>query len=85
MTQIDCKTYLRKLEANFKRIASTKPSVPTYRNDSVFTCWEISFAALCPSAAQLLHLCAFLSNEDIPDVLFHRGRTGVEWLNNGMS
>ena len=83
MTQTDFKTYLRMLENNFKRIANKKPSVWTYRNDTVFTCWEISFQALCDSAVRLLHLCAFLSNEDIPDVLFRRGSAAVEWLDDG--
>lgn len=83
MTEIDFKTYLLKLKTNFKRIASKKTGLWMYRNEPVFTCWEISFHALCPSATRLLHMCAFLSNEDIPDELFRRGSRGVEWLGNG--
>ncbi|KAI5842039.1 hypothetical protein BZA05DRAFT_380199 [Tricharina praecox] len=82
MTEIDFKTYLLKLKTNFKRIASKKTGLWMYRNEPVFTCWEISFHALCPSATRLLHMCAFLSNEDIPDELFRRGSRGVEWLGN---
>jgi len=43
----------------------------------------MSFQALGPSVVRLLHVCAFLSNEDIPDVLFPRGSGSLDWLKNG--
>ncbi|KAL7266721.1 hypothetical protein RUND412_010723 [Rhizina undulata] len=49
-------------------------------NDSVLTAWELSFQALDHNARQLLHLCAFLSNEDIPEELFRRGKNAVDWI-----
>ncbi|KAL7269006.1 hypothetical protein RUND412_008348 [Rhizina undulata] len=48
--------------------------------NSVLTTWELSFQELSDDARQLLHMCSFLSNEDIPDDLFHRGRSAVAWM-----
>ncbi|KAL7272771.1 hypothetical protein RUND412_004405 [Rhizina undulata] len=53
--------------------------LPSYKA-SVFTTWKLSFQELDDNARRLLHLCAFLSNEDIPDELFRRGRSGVDWI-----
>ncbi|KAL7272586.1 hypothetical protein RUND412_004596 [Rhizina undulata] len=47
---------------------------------SIRTTWELSFRELSPEARQILHLCAFLSNEDIPDELFRRGKGAVPWM-----
>ncbi|KAL7266585.1 hypothetical protein RUND412_010865 [Rhizina undulata] len=47
---------------------------------SVLTTWELSFQELSSNARHLLHLCAFLSNEDIPDELFHRGKRTLDWI-----
>ncbi|KAL7269776.1 hypothetical protein RUND412_007546 [Rhizina undulata] len=47
---------------------------------SVLTTWELSFQALSKNARQLLHFCAFLSNEDIPDKLFRYGKSAVPWI-----
>ncbi|KAL7274139.1 hypothetical protein RUND412_002973 [Rhizina undulata] len=47
---------------------------------SVLTTWELSFQALSENARHLLHMCAFLSNEDIPDKLFHRGKSAIHWI-----
>ncbi|KAL7269659.1 hypothetical protein RUND412_007663 [Rhizina undulata] len=47
---------------------------------SVLTTWELSFQALSENARHLLHMCAFLSNEDIPDKLFRRGKSAIHWI-----
>ncbi|KAL7275040.1 hypothetical protein RUND412_002034 [Rhizina undulata] len=47
---------------------------------SVLTTWELSFRELSDDARQLLQLCAFLSNEDIPEELFRRGKKAVDWI-----
>ncbi|KAL7269951.1 hypothetical protein RUND412_007351 [Rhizina undulata] len=47
---------------------------------SVLTIWELSFQELCDDARQLLQLCAFLDNEDIPEELFRRGKEVVDWI-----
>ena len=81
--QMGFSRYLHRFETNFKRVASKAPTVTTYRNDTVFTCWEMSFKALTATAARLLHLCAFLSHEDIPDEIFRRGKRAIDWLSRG--
>ncbi|KAI5194016.1 hypothetical protein E4T38_09763 [Aureobasidium subglaciale] len=51
-----------------RQTLSRKPSVGWQYSESVFTTWEISFQRLektQPRAAELLLLCAYLSNEDI--------------------
>ncbi|KAL7271005.1 hypothetical protein RUND412_006273 [Rhizina undulata] len=47
---------------------------------SVLTTWELSFQELSDNARHLLHICAFLSNEDIPDNLFRRGKSDIRWI-----
>ena len=52
-----------------------------YRNDTVFTTWEISFEAIKdrdPQAAHLLLLCGFLGKDDIWEGLLRRGRNLLE-------
>ncbi|KAL7272362.1 hypothetical protein RUND412_004843 [Rhizina undulata] len=58
------------------------PSLPLERA-SIRTTWEISFKELSADARYLLHLCSFLSNEDIPDELFRRGKRAVPWILEG--
>ena len=39
-----------------------------YRNDTLFTTWEISLAAIekeMPFASEVLHVCAFLAKDNI--------------------
>jgi hypothetical protein len=69
--QITFHEYLHRFDAKFKELASRKPpkQVWQYREDTVFTTWEISYSALRPAAQELLNLCAFLDNEDIPEEL----------------
>ncbi|KAL7272487.1 hypothetical protein RUND412_004696 [Rhizina undulata] len=47
---------------------------------SILTTWRLSFEELSEEAKKLLYLCAFLSNEDIPTELFHRGSSAVNWI-----
>lgn len=47
-----------------------------YKNETVFTTWEISFAAVLeesPKAARLLLLCGFLAKDDIWEELLRHG------------
>jgi hypothetical protein len=79
------KDYLPLFEQNMKYILSKKPLDATwaYRGDTVFTTWEISFKAIqdvCPTSAELLLICSFLSNEDIWEDLLRRGS---KCLDNG--
>ena len=48
------------------------------------TTWEISFASLSPAAKELLLLCGFLANGDIPDELFDlEGELRFDWMGVG--
>jgi hypothetical protein len=72
------KDYLSLFEHNMKHMLSKKPPSATwaYRDDTVFTTWEISFKAIQninPKSAELLLVCSFLSNEDIWEDLLQRG------------
>lgn len=42
-----------------------------------------SFELLPPLASQLIQLCAFLGNCDIPEEMLYRGRKAVPWLRKG--
>lgn len=59
--------YLPRFTGEFARIAGKRPpkSVWQYREDTVFTTWEISFNTLGSGAQALLLLCGFLDHEDI--------------------
>jgi hypothetical protein len=51
---------------------------------SVLTTWEISFASLPHPAKELLLLCGFLSNEDIPEELFNLdSEVRFDWMEEG--
>ncbi|KAL7272029.1 hypothetical protein RUND412_005187 [Rhizina undulata] len=52
---------------------------PSYR-PSVLMTWELSFEELSDSARQVIQLCGFLSNEDIPVELFVRGKSALSWF-----
>ncbi|KAF8545135.1 hypothetical protein BDD12DRAFT_786467 [Trichophaea hybrida] len=78
--KVDFETYLGRLDKNFMGTFGEIPKVGVYRKGGVFT-WELSYQELGSSAARLLHLCAFLSNEDIPDELLQGGEdVAGEWL-----
>jgi len=53
-------------------------------NRNVFTTWEVSFARLSRPAQELLLLCGFLANADIPDKLFLQERKlQFDWVGEG--
>ena len=55
-------------------------------NRNVFTTWEVSFARLSRPAQELLLLCGFLANADIPDKLFLQERKlQFDWVEEGQS
>jgi hypothetical protein len=71
-------TYLSIYRTNARNLLAHMPAPATwnYRNDTVFTTWELSFAAIkeeMPTAADLLLLCGFLSKEDIWEDLLRDG------------
>ncbi|KAL7275547.1 hypothetical protein RUND412_001506 [Rhizina undulata] len=80
--QIPVSAYRKRLKsgltAGFDQELSD-PSLPFYKA-SVLTTWELSFQELSKEARELLHICAFLSNEDIPEELFRRGKSAVSWI-----
>ena len=78
--QIPFSKYLLRFEHSFAEVASKKPpeAVWQYRDDTVFTTWEISFNALGPAAQELLLLFGFLDNEGIPGEIL-----SLERLANG--
>ena len=78
--QISFSRYLSRFEGAFAEIAAKKPPrvVWQYRDDTVFTTWEVSFNALGPAAQELLLLFGFLDNESIPEELLP-----LERLNDG--
>ena len=78
--QIPFSRYLHRFEGAFAEIAAKKrPGVVwQYRDDTVFTTWEVSFNALGPAAQELLLLFGFLDNESIPEELLP-----LERLNDG--
>ncbi|KAL7274445.1 hypothetical protein RUND412_002658 [Rhizina undulata] len=50
------------------------------QKDSVLTTWGLSFQELSDDAHHLLHMCAFMSNKDIPEELLRRGKRAVDWM-----
>jgi hypothetical protein len=55
---------------------TASPKDLTYRDETVFTTWEISFAAInktLPGAADLLLVCSFFANNDLWEELFRPG------------
>jgi hypothetical protein len=82
--KVDFETYLGRLDKNFMGTFGEIPKVGVYRKGGVFT-RELSYRELGSSAARLLHLYAFLSNEDIPDELQQGGEdVAGEWLSAGI-
>jgi hypothetical protein len=54
------------------------------QTESVVTTWEISFNLLSRSAKELLLLCGFLANEDIPEEIFNlSGKARFDWMGEG--
>ena len=79
-TQTSFENYLNLLDGEFGKIA--KCGGPGWLSDqrtgdvnrNVYTTWEVSFAMLSRPAQELLLLCGFLANADIPDRLFLQKR-----------
>jgi hypothetical protein len=86
--QISFQRYLTRLDENLKLAticgAAEWPQVRGARNPTILTTWEISFASLTHPAQELLLLCGFLANGDIPDELFDL-EEGVRfaWMGEG--
>lgn len=79
--QIPYHIYLTRFDRGFARIVAKRPpnSVWKYREDTIFTTWEISFAALSPGAQALILLCGFLDNEDIWEELLFSENLKAEY------
>ncbi|KAL7275526.1 hypothetical protein RUND412_001529 [Rhizina undulata] len=79
--KIDFSAYRNKLKngINIFKNEFRDSSLSIYQ-DSIFTAWELSFKVLTEDARQLLCLCAFLGNDDIPEELFIRGKKAVDWI-----
>ena len=69
--QILFSKYLLRFESAFVEVTTKRPptTVWQYRDDTVFTTWEVSFNALGPAAQELLLLFGFLDNDSIPEEL----------------
>ena len=69
--QISFNKYLLRFDGAFAKVTARKPptAVWQYRDDTVFTTWEVSFNALGPAAQELLLIFGFLDNESIPEEL----------------
>ena len=83
--QISFQRYLPLLDGGLE--ASTA-GAPVQRwgqqTKSILTTWEISFDSLSPSAQELLLLCGFLANEDIPEEIFNlNGEARFGWMGKG--
>ena len=79
--QISFNQYLLRLESAFPQVTAKRPlaAVWQYRNDTVFSTWEVSFNALGPGAQELLLLLGFFDNESIPEELLTLERLNDEF------
>ncbi|KAI9760766.1 MAG: hypothetical protein M1840_002212 [Geoglossum simile] len=73
------RSYLDAFKKNAKVLLERKPARSTwdYRNNTVFTTWEVSYATIReerPEAAQLLLLCGFFVKSDIFEEMLHYSR-----------
>jgi len=76
MQQYSFSRYLREYRTNSHYILSGKWKAVGKQDESVFATLELSFDAIQkqnPRAAELLLLCGFMDNEDIPEELLRRG------------
>jgi hypothetical protein len=83
--QISFRRYLPLLSGGLKASTTTASDWQWGQQTvSILTTWEISFASLSRSAQELLLLCGFLSNEDIPEELFSlNSRVRFDWMGEG--
>ncbi|MGH2508611.1 MAG: tetratricopeptide repeat protein, partial [Ktedonobacteraceae bacterium] len=73
-------TYLHLYQEHRQALLARRGSQATHYPDSVATTWALSFqkiAQMNPAAIELLHLCAFLAPDAIPEELFRDG--AVHW------
>lgn len=69
--------YLKEFEDSITHVLNSKDKrLSGKQNRSVFASWELSFDAVQkenPKAADLLLLCGYLDNDDIPEELLRKG------------
>ena len=68
--------YLQEFENSITHIFNTSSNQKGNHNRSVFAAWELSFEAIQkenPAAAELLLLCGYLDNRDIPEMFLQKG------------
>jgi hypothetical protein len=86
--QISFQRYLVLLDESFKTTAACGslewPRGRGSQSTTILTTWEISFVSLSHSAQELLLLCGFLANGDIPDELFDmESKVRFDWMGEG--
>ena len=67
-SSMDISTYLQTYTKNAKGLLESVPAIWNYRNETVLTTWENSFAAIQkrdPDAAYILLLSGFLDRNDL--------------------
>ena len=79
--QVPFSKYLLKFDSTFAEVAAKKPPMVVwqYRDDTVFTTWEVSFNTLSPAAQEVLLLLGFFDNQTIPEELLLLGRLNDEF------
>jgi len=74
--RVPFREYIEQYDSQWNQLVSEKPALAQWEgNKSIITTWEISFRFIesrHPYAANLVLLCAFLGNEDIPSYFFRR-------------
>jgi hypothetical protein len=85
--KIEFSEYIPLFNTNFGKLASANhPKLSEmYRNDTLLTTWNISFACLPPYAYNLLALCAFLvnGNQEVPQEILDRAEGFFSWFPAG--
>ena len=86
--QVSLQRYLSRLDEGFTTTAAVGalewPKGRRAQDRTILTTWEISFASLSHGAKELLLLCGFLANGDIPDKLFDlEGELRFDWMGVG--
>jgi hypothetical protein len=86
--QVSLQRYLSRLDEGFSTTAAVGalewPKGRGAQGRTILTTWEISFASLSHAAKELLLLCGFLANGDIPDELFDLdGELRFDWMGVG--
>ncbi len=80
--------YLDSYKKKGRMLLEQKPALANwdYRNETVFTTWEVSFSSIAekyPNAARLLLLCGFIGRTDILEEIFYYGDFGSgKWFLN---